>query len=269
MQPAVNKHRLFVGDGGGDLAAYDAATGIQIWCDDESGSITSAPAVDAKTVYITNGGDMVALDQRTGFQCWRFTPKDFSPLTNTPAISDGMVFVTGGDSVFALDAESGAEIWRTDLGIQFNISAPSFGHGMVFVGGTDLYALSETDGQIVWQTSSVGVNVTTPAVANNRVYVNSQDPSFGLHAFNAATGALLWQKNSPGESNATVSIANGVIYDLAESGELRMFNSGSGALLATLADPTGHAFVGAQVAVANGAVFVATDDGRVDIFRLP
>ncbi|PYI71614.1 MAG: hypothetical protein DMF08_08050 [Verrucomicrobia bacterium] len=44
VQPALGGGLLFVGDGGGDLAAYDPATGEQVCCDDESGSITSAPA---------------------------------------------------------------------------------------------------------------------------------------------------------------------------------------------------------------------------------
>src|ERR1051325_7409336 len=44
VQPALGHHALLVADGGGDLAAYDPATGDQIWCDDESGSITSASA---------------------------------------------------------------------------------------------------------------------------------------------------------------------------------------------------------------------------------
>ena len=37
VQAAFGRGLLFVGDGGGDLAAYDPATGKQVWCDDESG----------------------------------------------------------------------------------------------------------------------------------------------------------------------------------------------------------------------------------------
>ena len=66
VQAALGATALLVGDAGGDLAAYDPVTGNQIWCNDESGSITSAPAVKEGTVYITNGGDVVAIDQSTG-----------------------------------------------------------------------------------------------------------------------------------------------------------------------------------------------------------
>jgi outer membrane protein assembly factor BamB len=135
VQPALGPHALLVGDGGGDMAAYDPVTGDQIWCDDIGGSITSAPAVDEKTVYFTDGFEVVAVNQLTGTALWRFAPGDSSPLTNTPAIFRDMVFVTGGDSVFALDKTTGHELWRTDLGPEGISSAPSVAGNTVYVGG--------------------------------------------------------------------------------------------------------------------------------------
>jgi outer membrane protein assembly factor BamB len=276
VQPALGHGVLLVGDGGGDLAGYEPLSGDQIWCDDESGSIVSAPAVFGNTVYITNGVDAVALDQSTGEQRWRFTAADFNPLTNTPAIASGMVFVTGGNAVFALDQMTGKKLWRHNLPFQANISAPSFSEGIVYVGGTGLYALSAIDGHVIWKNNSVGVNVSTPAVAAGKVFVNSQDPNFGLWAFDASNGSFQWMTIKPGESLATVTVANGVVYDVAESGELMMFNSEHGTFLGKLADPDGTPFsanIGAQPVVANATVYVSTGDlfgpNRVDAFRLP
>src|SRR5207244_215354 len=150
VEAALGAQVLLVGDGGGDLAAYDPATGDQIWCRDESGSITSAPAVDGNTVYITNGTSVVAVDQLTGSQRWRFTPSDFSPVTNTPAVLGERVYVTGGSSVFALARTTGQQLWRTDLEPQANISAPSVAEGAVYVGGQHLYALRGSDGSLLW-----------------------------------------------------------------------------------------------------------------------
>lgn len=276
VQPALGSHALLVGDGGGDLAAYDPVTGDQIWCDDEAGSITSAPAVDSDTVYITNGGDVVALHQLTGTPLWRFTPADFGPVTNTPAVFEGVVYVTGGNSVFALDKTTGHQLWRTDLGPQANISAPAVASGTVYIGGSGLYALRTGDGHLRWKRLIVGVNVSTPAIAYGEVFVNSEDPGFGLWAFNATTGALVWRNEQPGESESTVTVANGVVFDIAETGELMMFNSATGAFLGSITDPAGHPFnpfFGAQPAVVNGTVYVPTADccslNRVDAFRLP
>jgi outer membrane protein assembly factor BamB len=271
VQPALGPHALLVGDGGGDLAAYDPVTGDQIWCRDESGSITSAPAVDEKTAYITNGSDVVAVDQATGIGRWRFTPSDFSPLTHTPAVFHDMVFVTSIFSVFALDKTTGHELWRTDLAPQGISSAPSVAGDTVYVGGTNLFALRASDGHLRWS-QMVGVGVSTPAIAHNKVFVNSLDPQFGLWAFDANTGALLWRNERPGEPESTLTVANGVIFDIAEFGELMMFNSATGAFLGTIVDPDGHQsqprFGRPQPAVVNGVVYFPTAD-RVDAFSLP
>lgn len=270
VQPALGPHALLVSDGGGDLAAYDPVTGDQIWCRDESGSITSAPAVDEKTVYITNGSDVVAVDQLTGIGRWRFTPADSSPLTTTPAVSGDVVFATGGNSVFALDKTTGHELWRTDLGDQINISAPSVAGNTIYVGGTSLSALRASDGHLRWS-AHVGVDVTMPAIANNRVFVNSEDPLFGLWAFDANTGALLWRNEKPGEPLSTVTVANGVIFDIGEFGDLMVFNSATGAFLGSIVDPKGHQSqpnFGTQPAVVNGVVYIPNSD-RVEAFRLP
>ena len=282
VEAALGSQALLVGDGGGDLAAYDPATGNQIWCRDESGSITSAPAVDGNTVYITNGESVVAVDQLTGTQQWRFTPSDFSPVTNTPAVFGERVYVTGGSSVFALARATGQQLWRTDLEPQANISAPSVAEGAVYVGGQHLYALRGSDGSLLWTQGIVGINVSMPAIAYGKVFVNSQDADFGLWAFRAADGAFLWRNRMPEESLATLTVANGVVFDIAEpsglagEGGLFMFNSDTGAFLGSIIDPDGHTFnhfLRSQPAVVGGTVYVPTSDplgsNRVDAFRLP
>ncbi len=276
VQPALTPNAVIVGDGGGDLAAYDLNTGEQIWCNDESGSITSAPAVDHQTVYITNGGDVVAVNARNGLTRWVFTTPNFSPVTNTPAVLRNTVYVTGGNSVFALDKKTGHLLWRVNLGPQANISAPSVAGGTVYVGGTEPTALRASDGHVLWRQGNVGVNVTTPAIAYNKVYVNSQDPAFGLWALDASTGAIVWGPLAD-EQGDTVTVANGVVYEIEDGGSLSMFDANTGAFLASVVDPGGHAFNDlffSQPAVVNGTVYVPTADccggpNRVDAFRLP
>jgi eukaryotic-like serine/threonine-protein kinase len=283
VEAALGPQALLVGDGGGDLAAYDPVTGNQMWCLDEGGSITSAPAVDASTVYITNGASVVAVDQLTGTPRWSFTPSDLSPVTNTPAVLNQTVYVTGGNSVFALAGATGQQLWRTDVEVPFvAISAPSVAGETVYVGGNHLYALGAADGSLLWTQSIVGVGVSTPAIAHNKLFVNSLDPFFGLWAFRADNGAFLWHNATPEESSSTLTVANGVVFDIAAAGGLAgvgglmMFNSDTGALLGSIVDPDGHPFnnfPGSQPAVVGGTVYIPTSDGsgsnRVDAFRLP
>src|SRR5947209_8968269 len=134
VQPAFGRGIVLVGDAGGDLAGYDPATGMQVWCDDESGSIVSAPAVANDTVFITNTMDVAALDQFTGRQHWRFTAAERLGihLTSTPAIANGVVFVTGDVWLFALDGITGRKIWHQQIQPpEFNISSASVANGVV------------------------------------------------------------------------------------------------------------------------------------------
>jgi outer membrane protein assembly factor BamB len=110
-----------------------------------------------------------------------------------------------------------------------------------------------------------------PAIAYRKVFVDSQDPGFGLWAFDAITGAFLWRSEAPDEPEATVTVANGVVYDIADTGELMMFNTATGAFLGSIMDPQGHRFnslFGAQPAVLNGTVYIQAEN-RIDVFRLP
>jgi outer membrane protein assembly factor BamB len=136
--------------------------------------------------------------------------------------------------------------------------------------------LNANDGRIRWASNVAGVNVTMPAVASGRVFVNAQDPGFGLFALDAKSGALVWSTQLPGESQATVSAANGVVYELSEDGRLMMFDAATGSLLAVKSDPAGRPFSarsGEQPAVVNGVVYAATGDpdasNGVDAFKLP
>ena len=273
---SLGKH-LFVTDGGpfvsGDFAAYNPITGDQIWCFDEG--IGTAPALDDSAFYLPEF-ELVADTQSTGAFRWQFEPPPVSGIFGAPAIANGVVYATGANFVFALHAATGRQIWSRPLGRQPHLSSPSVSGGIVYVGGRGLLALSASDGHILWSAPSAGFDVTMPAVANGKVFVNGHGTNFGLSAFDATTGAFLWRNQMTGESSATVSVANGVVYEIAKSGQLMMFNSDTGAFLGSVADPDGRAFDSSfesQAAVTNGTVYVPTADSvlhnRVDAFRLP
>jgi outer membrane protein assembly factor BamB len=268
---SLGKH-LFVADSG-DFAAFNPLTGDLIWCFDEG--IGIAPALDENALYRPEF-ELVAEAQSTGDFLWAFEPPPVSGIFSPPAIANGVVYATGDNFVFALHAATGRQIWDRPLGQQPHLSSPSVSGGIVYVGGRGLLALSAADGHILWKAKNAGSDVTMPAVADGKVFVNSHGANFGLAAFDATTGAFLWRNQMTGESSATASVANGVVYEIAKTGELMMFNSDTGAFLGSLADPDGLPFdsrTGLQAAVTNATVYVSTADpvlhNRVDAFRLP
>ncbi len=189
--------------------------------------------------------------------------------------NDGAAFIVTPDAVSSRRIISG-QIWRKQIqASNLRISAAAIADGIVYVGGySAIYALSAADGHLVWQSGVFSVtNATTPAIAEGRIFVNSEDP--GLLAFDASTGAFLWGNDLPDETRSTVTVANGVVYDIAASdtgdpathGRLMMFDAATGRLLKKLRDPDGEDF-GFQPIVANGTVYVSTGH-HIDAFALP
>ncbi len=268
---SLGKH-LFVADPG-DFAAFNPLTGDLIWCFDEG--IGIAPALDDNALYLPVF-ELVSEIQSTGDFRWEFEPPPVSGIFSPPAIANGVVYATGANFVFALHAGTGRQIWDRPLVHQPHLSSPSVSGGIVYVGGRGLLALSAADGHILWEAKNAGFDVTMPAVAYGKVFVNSHGTNAGLAAFDALTGTLLWRNLMTGESSATVSVANGVVYEIAKTGQLMMFNSDTGAFLGSLVDPEGrpfHSSFETQAAVTNGTVYVPTADpvlhNSVDAFRLP
>lgn len=89
-------------------------------------------------------------------------------LDPSPTVADGVVYIAASypAQLFALDATSGAVLWETKLGNNGLEGSPRVADGMVFVAGDDgnLYALSTSDGSVVWKTPTID-RVSTGDVA--------------------------------------------------------------------------------------------------------
>ena len=281
-QPAYAGSRVFVADAGGNLAAFDPATGARLWCREQGGSITSAVAVAGTTAYVTNGSALIAARQSDGARRWRFTPADGTPVENTPAVSRGIVYATGGGDVFAVSANDGHLLWRVPVvesfpgqtGFLSSVSVSSTGD-TVYVGGWEVHALDATTGARLWTNTTI-TSSSMPTVYGTRLFVTTQDPNFGLQALSANTGETLWRAEEVEESLSTPTVANGVVYaagdpDLATG--LMTFNAGSGARLGWIADPDPEKPLQDQPAVVNGRVYASTcansGTNRIDVFQLP
>lgn len=117
-----------------------------------------------------------ALDKRTGELLWHFDTKgDAMP---TPAISDGqLVFSTGAGEIYALDANTGEQRWVTKVG----------GMG----------------------------NMSSPAIADGRIYVGMSVPAY-LFCLDARTGKTLWKAQIPkavntGMGDVSPAVSDGVV----------------------------------------------------------
>ena len=170
------------------------------------------------TVTVAGSSEIVALDQATGATVWG--PKIVAGQANA-AYDAGQVFVISSPfanaaTMIAFDVQTGAQKWSTLLAGQYAFSAaPTAADGLVFTGGAGsggtLYALDETNGNIVWTQLVQNGDNSTPAVTADGVYVTY--PCQG-YDFRPATGELIYNINTgcEGGGGATPVVADQQFY---------------------------------------------------------
>lgn len=171
--PAVASGLVVAGSMGGELAAFDVATGREKWKVGGLGPISASPAVDGGNVLVASlDGHVRAFDLENGRRIWDWkAPGDHSAIWSSPAVT-GQVVVIGsgspyGDTPFepgrlsGVDLASGRELWTT-------CTRPAC-----------------TAGGGVWSTASFD-----PAGTG---YVGVGNPNDGARAFDPMTGHVVWE----------------------------------------------------------------------------
>ena len=114
----------------GEVAAFDLATGNQVWRKEVPGGVLSSVALgDGMAIACATDGKVRAFDLTSGEKRWIYDGK--TPFFAAPALAAGIVYA--GDlkgAVHAIDLGTGAAKWTLDLGTHPNIAAP----GMIYAG---------------------------------------------------------------------------------------------------------------------------------------
>lgn len=278
--PAVANGILYIGCGSyNNLSALDAKTGKVLWSFPTSSPVDGPPTIANGMVYFNSGavgsGNFYAyaVDAKTGAFRWQFATQG-SSIFNTPAVADGRAYVAGGypgkDGMYALDAITGGLAWQFGNGTACSPAAVTNGSALnrrvyVTCGWPDIntvYALNAATGSVVWQQTLAGTAPSSLSIANGIIYAPSQE--YGLYALDANTGAVLWEV---ADDTTSSTVANGVIYAGSFSDKsVHAYNASNGTELWKYT--TGD-YVYSTPSVANGKVYVGSDDGNVYAFHLP
>jgi cysteine-rich repeat protein/parallel beta-helix repeat protein len=262
--PAVVDGKVFVGSDDGFVYCFDAKTGNVIWKLAIRGSVFSSPAVVNGMVFVgsTYDGILYSLDAETGDIYWMF-PLGGS-IFSSPAVADGMVFVGSDDGkIYAIDYGTSQQKWIFQTGGSVR-SSPAVKEGLLFVGSDDgnIYCLNSTTG-IELSSYTVGRRVrSSPTIAQNALVIASNDGNvYGfdfsaelslnwIFTINSPRG--LWEYSSPAVTGNNIFIAStGLLYCLdAITGN-------------TLWTRTIEGTMFSSAAVADGMVFVGSDDGKI------
>src|SRR5262249_36646056 len=130
----------------------------------------------------------------------------------------GKVFVVNYEGTMrAFDAASGDPLWSVNLPDQFFFtSPPTAANGIVFTGGAEsggtVYAVDETNGEVLWTMPVENGDSSSPAVIGGNVYVSYACPQ--SYAFNAVNGQQIWHYSSccEGGGGMTPVVHAGQVY---------------------------------------------------------
>jgi outer membrane protein assembly factor BamB len=248
QHPTAADGRIFATDDKGNLVAFDAATGKELWAANAvemagkrsklkfwhreamEGGLTGSPGVGNGLVVVGGrNGEVVAFAAGTGERKW--SVKVTSEVLSAPLVTEGRVVVRSNDGrVFGLDPADGSRKWVFDRGLPTlsvrGNSSPVGANGIAFIGYDDgtVVALRDTDGLRVWEQVVAEPDGRTELermadidgemlLDGDQLYVVSYHDR--VVALNAGTGQPAWQHGVGGWSGAALTADKVLLTDRA------------------------------------------------------
>ncbi len=277
--PAVGDGLVYIGSTDGKLYVFHAHTGKLAWSALTGGPIESSPTFANDLIYIgSESGQLYAFDARSGKLAWVVSINNLggaarSPILTAPAVANGLLYLGSSNSkLYVFNAQTGKLIWATpSINNGFSFSSPVIANGRVYVSLEDpidssnnmLYAFYTSNGVESWNTDPMQFALSSPASANNLVYVGSHDGQ--LSAFDAASGKSVWSRKIPGAIISSPIIANGLVYVGSQDGKIAVFDALSGKQVWNY--PTGNALE-SSLTIANGILYASSRTGELYAFAL-
>jgi outer membrane protein assembly factor BamB len=245
--PLVVANKLFTLGATGILAAWDTASGKQLWKRDYSGTVdfsklfcgtaASPIAVDGRVVVQVgsdiHGGKIMSLDPSTGSTVWEWTgpgPGYASPVLINAGGGNAQLVTLTQESIIGLDAKSGKELWTVPFPDEWheNIVTPIWTGAELIVSGTrqgtHAYKLEQKGGkwQAIesWKNGEVAMYLSSPVFGDGLLYGHSAKRKGQFVAVDAATGVVKWSTEGRAGEHASVLLTPTHVLFLTNSAEL-------------------------------------------------
>jgi outer membrane protein assembly factor BamB len=161
-------------------------------------------------------------------------------LAAAPVVANGRVYTIDTlGAVRAFDARNGGQVWASQTPTEKSNTASLYGGGIAYDQGK-IYAtnglgfvaaIDERNGGIVWQVRPGGPLRGAPSVANDSVYVISQDNQ--IYSLKEADGSTNWSQAASLEvagvfGSASPAVGQGTVIAGFSSGELNAYRYENG-----------------------------------------
>ena len=279
---------LFATTGFGHVVALDPIDGSVYWRSDIGIPIRSAPVVVGERVFvITYDNQLWTLSANDGEVLWTNAGiVETAGLLGAavPAVDNDIIIVPySSGELLALRVENGRTVWSDSLGAEgprigslatlndIN-GSPVIDRGIVYaIGhGGRLLAIELRSGSRIWEQDFAGLN--TPWIAGNYLYIVTVDGDVICLA--RRTGKVRWVQSLPRFEdskdrenpifwNGPILLSDRLVI-LGSNGDALAVSPYSGRMLGKIQLPHG---VRVSPVVANGTLFVLTDDGTLIALR--
>ena len=200
-------------------------------------------------VDVDDGSFIAAYDLATGREVWK-TGRDEIPTWGTPVVLSGAgeggidEIVTNGTTIRGYDAENGRELWRLGPNSEITVGSPVAVDGVAYVTGgyppvRPIYAIrhggrgdltlpegSTSSEHVAWSTKRGGTYIPTPLVYRGLLYMLHNSGRLTVH--DAATGELIYRERvgqAVSFSSSPIA-ADGRIYFTNEDGVTTVVRAG-------------------------------------------
>ena len=164
-------------------------------------------------------------------------------LASPPVVAEGKLFVVDVTAtVHAFRADTGAKLWSREIAEGKANRDARFGGGVSYDAGRvfatdglgDVVALSAADGSVAWRAKPGGPLRGSPTVANDSVYVLTQDNQ--IYALGEADGQVRWTQSATLETQGVFGVAapasaQGTVVAGFSSGDLTAYRYENGRVL--------------------------------------
>lgn len=185
----INGFRDGINDGSWQLESERTTIdGDVLWKFYTGDSISSTPLILNDYVYITVGTHnsslndykiykIFCLNRTSGVTVWEYKTEDH--IVSSPAVAGSrLIFGSLDKKIYCLGTDSNTSYWvpYTTTGAIWSSAAVSTTGNKLVIGSRDtkVYCLSINNGLLVWQKKLDAPIVSSPALANDRIFINSQ-----------------------------------------------------------------------------------------------
>jgi outer membrane protein assembly factor BamB len=203
------------------------------WSFNAGSAVTGSVDVSEAVVYLADADGVVdAVNVRTGVEKWSTEVSGESKIDTTPALVGNLVIVGSvNQRLYALSESNGKVVWTTTLGSAIE-SSPSAVGGVLYVGDDrgDVYALTASTGKVLWKSEAGGAVKDSPAVDTTVGDVVIGSSNGTVRALALSTGKVRWTYATGSSITSSTVILDGTVFAGAHDGTEYALHESTGKL---------------------------------------